>query len=127
MIDNKIDIIQNLIFQNVKLMGEKYKEYFKIDSDFYCGGEEDLMIIFIDKIKDEFSYNNCVLYKVYLKEYEKKVEEFIKELDEELPKYLMFSESWVDISDEYLGDDVDRKYYECCQLHYWITKDYEGD
>lgn len=120
----KIEIIQSLIFQNVKLRSEKYKEYFKIDCDLTYGDEEDLMLIFIDKIKDEFSYNNHMLYKVYLKEYEKKVEEFIDELDKELPKYLIFSESWVDITDEYLGEDDDKKYYECCQLHYWITKEY---
>ena len=123
----KIEIIQSLIFQNVKLMSEKYKGYFKIDCDLSFRDEEDLMTIFIDKIKDEFSYNNHMLYKVYLKEKEKKVKEFIEELDKELPKYLMFSESWVDITDEYLGDNVDRKYYESCQLHYWITKDYEED
>jgi len=122
----KSEIIQELLFKYVQKLSYGYDNIQVNDSNMINDNE---MYIYVD-VYDKYNYCGCVYecncsenidkYKEYLCDYKKDCDEFIKELRRELPKYLGFSEMYIEMSDEDMGDDI---YYESCELHFKICDD----
>lgn len=117
----KSDIIQELLFKWIKSLALKYDNYFQVIDNNMISDDE--MYIYIDRWKEsdcDDVYGNPIsigAYKNYLKEFKKQCDEFIEVIHKELPPYLVFSNSYYEITDEDYGEEV---FYECCELHFRI-------
>ena len=122
----KTEIIQDLLGKGVENLYEKYSDefsdYMKLsDIDF----DDGIMFIQLEAKYSKEDFNKIDMFKIYLKDFENKCEEFIEKMKKEVcVNHIKLKYDYYEY-DKNVCDDV---FYDCCEIGFEIvdgSKKYE--
>lgn len=111
-----IDIINDLIYEYVKLLGKQFEWYFNIED---CDVSDNILTVFVDCF-NQYGFRTELEYVEYLQKFYEKCEIFTSWVNYKMPKIVKMS-YWYqayDVEDE----TITGEYYESCLLEFKIKK-----